>query len=212
MLSDISPGLVLGYLGIALSLLSTFMKSMKPLRIVALFGNLAGITYGYVEAVWPTFIGNLFLLQINGMRLLEIRRLLRDMEQARKNASIAEVLLPHMTLRKVAAGTTLFRRGDLAEEMLYLMSGEILLVEIDRTLKSGALFGEVGLFSRDSRRSQTAVCTSDCELYGMTREQLYALYYQDPRIGFNLMTLLVENLLPKNMEPPTPAAPRPIRG
>jgi hypothetical protein len=32
----------------------------------------------------------------------------------------------------------------------------------------------------------------------MTREQLYALYYQNPKIGFNLMGLLVENLLPRN--------------
>ncbi|MDO8788206.1 MAG: cyclic nucleotide-binding domain-containing protein [Sulfuritalea sp.] len=200
MLGDLSLGLTLGYLGIVLTLLSTFMKSMEPLRTVALLGNLVGMSYGYLEAVWPTFFGNLMLLPLNGIRLWEIRKLMRDMESARRDTSIAEVLLPHMKLRRIKAGTTLFHAGDIADEMLYLGTGEIHLVEIDKVLHAGTLFGEVGLFSRDSRRTQTAVCRSDCDLYGMTREQLYALYYQNPKIGFNLMGLLVENLLPRNIQ------------
>ncbi|OHC64323.1 MAG: hypothetical protein A2040_15105 [Rhodocyclales bacterium GWA2_65_19] len=208
MLGDLSLGLTLGYLGIVLTLLSTFMKSMEPLRTVALLGNLVGMSYGFLEAVWPTFFGNLMLLPLNGIRLWEIRKLMRDMESARRDTSIAEVLLPHMKLRRIKAGTTLFHAGDIADEMLYLGSGEIHLVEIDKVLHAGTLFGEVGLFSRDSRRTQTAVCRSDCDLYGMTREQLYALYYQNPKIGFNLMGLLVENLLPKNaLKAPAVTAP-----
>lgn len=207
MFHDVSPGLVVGYIGIGLSLLSTFMKSMQPLRAVAIIGNVAGICYGFAESVWPTFVGNLFLLQINTMRLWEIRKLLREMEKARKEQSIAEVLLPHMSPRTVRAGTLLFHRGDIAQEMLYLKSGEIELVEIGKILHPGTLFGEVGLFARDSKRSQSARCLTDCELYGMTRERLYALYYDNPRIGFNLMALVVENLLPQNVAPHGNAAP-----
>lgn len=199
-------GLFLGYAGIVLALLSCFMRSMEPLRMVALVGNLVGMTYGYMESVWPTFFGNLMLLPINGFRLWEIRKLIRDMNSARSETSIVDILLPHMKLRRVNAGTTLFRKGDLAEEMLYLQSGQIRLVEVDKSLEAGALFGEIGLFARDSRRSLSAVCETECELYSMTRERLYLLYFQNPRIGFNLMSLLVEHLLPSPAANAVPAS------
>ena len=200
-----SLGYVLGYLGIVLALLSCFMKSMQPLRSVALAGNLIGMAYGLLEGVWPTLIGNLLLLPINGVRLWEIRKLISDIENASKESSIAEVLLPHMQVRSVKAGTTLFHKGDMADEMLYLQNGRIRLTEINKTLEAGALFGEIGLFARDSKRSQTALCETDCELYAMTRERVYTLYYQNPKIGFNLMSMIVEHLLPENA--PTPQAP-----
>lgn len=193
-----SLGYALGYLGIVLALLSCIMKSMQPLRTVALAGNVIGMAYGYMEGVWPTFVGNLLLLPINGVRLWEIRKLISDIENATRESSIADVLLPHMQLRRVKAGTTLFHKGDLAHEMLYLQSGRIQLPEINKTLEAGALFGEIGLFARDSKRRQTAVCETDCELYAMTRERVYTLYYQNPKIGFNLMSMIVERLLPEN--------------
>lgn len=137
------------------------------------------------------------------MRLWEIRKLISDIENATKESSIADVLLPHMQLRSVRAGTTLFRQGDTAEEMLYLQSGRIRLTEINKTLEAGALFGEIGLFARDSKRSQTAFCETDCELYAMTRERVYTLYYQNPKIGFHLMSMIVEHLLPANAPQPS---------
>lgn len=78
-----SFGYALGYLGIVLALLSCFMKSMQPLRTVALAGNLIGMAYGLLEGVWPTFIGNLLLLPINGVHLWEIRKLISNIENTR---------------------------------------------------------------------------------------------------------------------------------
>lgn len=46
-----SLGYALGYLGIVLALLSCVMKSMQPLRTVALAGNLVGMAYGFLEGV-----------------------------------------------------------------------------------------------------------------------------------------------------------------
>jgi hypothetical protein len=199
----LSVGLVLGYLGIILALLSTFMKSMEPLRMVALVGNLVGMSYGYMESVWPTFFGNLLLMPINLVRLWEMRKLIHAMEQARGSDSVSELLLPHMKLSRLEAGHVLFSIGDSADEMFFLQSGSVRLNEIEKTLLAGSAFGEIGLFARDSRRTLTAVCETDCELYRMTRERFYMLYYQNPKIGFNLMSLVVERLLPVPAQQPT---------
>ena len=41
----------------------------------------------------------------------------------------------------------------------------------------------------------TVVCDTDCELYQMTDAQIYRLYYQNPKLGFFFMRLIVERLL-----------------
>lgn len=207
MLPEISLGLALGYLGIFLSLLSTFMRSMQPLRVVAIVGNLFGVIYGGVEGVWPTFFGNLCLLPINGYRLWEIRKLAVAIEEAQRGQSIVELLLPHMRRSEAKAGTRLFSKGDNADVMYHLQSGQIHLIEIDKTLTAPTMLGEAGLFARDCRRALSADCVTDCVLYDLTREQLFALYFQNPQIGFNLMQVLVENMLDKRPSPPPVPAP-----
>ena len=201
---DITLGLVLGYSGILLSLVSTFMRGMQPLRVVAMIGNVAGVMYGFMESVWPSFYGNLILLHINAYRLWEIRRLAMAIAEARSGGSILEILLPQMSLMPQKAGTVLFTKGDFADVMYYIHRGNVNLPEINKTMGDDTLFGEAGLFTRDSRRTLSAVCTTDCEIYSMTREHLFAIYYQNPKIGFNLMQMLVENLLDRRPPPPPP--------
>lgn len=204
MIEHSTVGLVLGYTGIGLSLLSTFMRSMQPLRMVAIVGNLCGLTYGFIDGVWPTFFGNMLLLPINSYRLWEIRKLAHAVMDARGGESIVGLLLPHMRLSHVKAGTKLFSKGDQADVMYYLRAGDIRLVEIDKHLGAQTLFGEAGLFTKDSQRTLSAVCESDCELYDLTREHLFTLYFQNPQVGFNLMQYLVESLLDRRPPPPPP--------
>lgn len=197
-----SLGAFLGYLGIVLCLLSSMMKSMVPLRAVALIGNVVGMAFGYLDDVMPTLIGNLLLLPINGYRLWEIKKLVRDIETAAKDSPIGEWLLPHMKLRRVRAGTVLFRQGDIAEEMFYLQQGEICLAEDGKRLGPGTLFGEMGMFAADSRRLRTVRCETDCEIYFMTREQVDTLYFQNPKLAFFLIRMIVERLAPAASPPP----------
>ncbi len=205
MFHEMTFGLAVGYVGLFLTLLSTFMRSMQPLRMVAILANIMGIIYGGLESVWPTFFGNLALLPINSYRLWEIRKLAIAIKDAEKGQSISELLLPHMRRVTMKAGTPLFTKGDHADVMYYIQEGEIRLIELDKVLGAKTMMGEVGLFARDCRRTLSAECVTDCELYDLTREQLFALYFQNPQIGFNLMQLLVENLLDKR--PPTPPKP-----
>jgi hypothetical protein len=68
-LSEIS-----GYVASTLVLLTFVAKDMRALRIVAIFSNLAFITYSTVEWLPPVLFLHLVLLPLNIVRLAEIVR------------------------------------------------------------------------------------------------------------------------------------------
>ena len=63
-----------GYVASTLVLLIFVAKDMRVLRIVAIFSNLAFITYGTVEWLPPVVFLHLVLLPLNIVRLAEIVR------------------------------------------------------------------------------------------------------------------------------------------
>lgn len=192
----------IGMLGGVFYLASHSMRRMVPLRILALASNVLFLTYAVLYAhfsigklvMLPEFLLNLILLPMNARRLLEIRRLTRQIEHASADSPVSEWLLPQMHLHKHKAGHTLFNKGDLADSIYYVAHGRLRLEEINSFLQAGDLLGEIGLFSPDKKRSLTVVCETDCELYCMSDEEVYQLYYQNPRLGFYFMRLIVERL------------------
>ena len=135
------------------------------------------------------------MILINSKKAWEIRTLVRAIEQAKSDTPIAEWLLPHMTRRQAKAGQTLWKKGDVATEMIYLESGTLRLVEHQEDLTPGSLIGEIGLFSPDNRRTLTVDCATDCTLYSLTTEAMAQLYYQNPKLGFHIMRLIVARLM-----------------
>jgi CRP-like cAMP-binding protein len=71
-----------------------------------------------------------------------------------------------------------------------LKKGRVKLVEFGKTLEPGAVFGEVGIFSRDAIRTSSAQVEEDAELYSLTSEKAIELFYQDPRFGFYIVRSL----------------------
>ena len=63
-----------GYVASALVLLTFVAKDMRVLRTVAIFSNLAFITYGTIEWLPPVLFLHLTLLPLNIVRLAEIVR------------------------------------------------------------------------------------------------------------------------------------------
>ncbi|HMS83059.1 MAG TPA: cyclic nucleotide-binding domain-containing protein [Nitrospira sp.] len=143
----------------------------------------------------PEFLLNAILLPVNFKRLLEIIRLTKQIEQATVESPVLDWLLPHMHLRKHNAGDALFRKGDKSHEVVYVAAGRLKLQEVDHYIEPGELIGEIGLFSAEKVRTMTVVCETNCELYTMTDEMIYHLYYQNPKLGFFFMQLIVERLL-----------------
>ncbi|UVT21384.1 MAG: Crp/Fnr family transcriptional regulator [Nitrospira sp.] len=194
---------IIGLLGCVFYLASHSQKEMISLRVLAVASNVVFIIFSVLHAHldisqlvgMPEFLLNFVLLPINTKRLLEIIRLTKQIEQATVESPVSEWLLPHMHLKKHRAGEVLFRKGDRAHEIVYVAEGRLKLQEIDHYIGPGELIGEIGLFSGEKVRTMTVICDTDCELYKMTDEMIYRLYYQNPKLGFFFMRLIVQRLL-----------------
>lgn len=194
MTTGVMIGYVLGTLGAGLMLASYLMKNMVPLRTAALAASVLLAAYASWIGSWPTLALYLAVIPINIKKVREIRRLVRAIESAKADTPLAEWLLPHMTRREAKAGDVLWRKGDVATEMVYVQQGRLRLVEHDEPLGPGSLVGEIGLLSPDHRRTGTIVCDTDCTLYTLSADGMAQLHYLNPRLGFHVMRLVVARL------------------
>lgn len=185
----------LGLLGAALMLASYLMKSMLPLRIAALTACCFLVAYGALKQALPTLLLYGALIPINVKKTLQMRRLVQSIARAKADTPVSEWLLPHMHRRTVAAGTTLWRKGDVATEMLYVEGAGLRLAEYGEAVAPGSLIGEIGLFAPDKRRTLTLEAVGDCVVYSLTAEEMALLYYQNPKLGFHVMRLIVARLM-----------------
>lgn len=188
-------GIVLGWIAAAFTLAAFVMKDMYRLRLFAIVANCAFIGYSYQLTLLSTLILHATLLPLNLHRLFQIIKLTKDIQKATLDSPVSEWLLPHMKKRKALAGEILFRIGDTADKMIYVHEGKIKLMEYGDILGPGSLVGEIGLFSLDKRRTQSVSCETDCELYELTDEGMQRLYYQNPKLGFHMMRLIVARLM-----------------
>jgi len=190
-----NAGTVLVGLGAASTGASFLMKRMVPLRVLALASNFCFIGYGFAAGVLGSVLVNAVLLPINAKRLWEIEKLSKEIARATQESPISEWLLPHMKRRSFRQGEVLFRKGDVADKLIYVANGQLKLTEIGVLIGPGELIGEIGLFSPERKRTQTARCETDCDVYEMTDEMIFQLYYQHPKLGFFIMRLVAERLL-----------------
>jgi len=187
-------GDVVGLIGGALMVASYLMRSMLPLRVVAVVACVFLVAYGALKEAIPTLALYAVMLVINARKALAVKKLVKDIETARADAPVAQWLLPHMKRREVKAGTRLWQKGDIATEMLYLHQGQLRLEEHQELLGPGAIVGEIGLFSPDARRTLSLRCDTDCVLFSLSAEGVAALYYTHPQLGFHVMKLVVARL------------------
>lgn len=194
-MTDFNIAYVYGFIGAGLMVTSYLMKSMLPLRVVALVACLFLVLYGYFAAAMPTLLLYGALIPINIKKTLQIHKLVKAIENAKSDTPISQWLLPNMTRRMAKAGTMLWNKGDVAKEMLYLESGSLRLVEYDEVLAPGSLVGEIGLFAPDNIRTLSLECVTDCTLFSLSAEGMARLYYQNPKLGFHVMRLIVARLM-----------------
>ena len=92
------------------------------------------------------------------------------------------------------AGTMLWSKGDRATEMLYVESGMVRLVEHGELLGPGTLIGEIGLLSPDNTRTLSVACETDCVLHSLSADGMAQLYFENPKLGFHVVRLIVARL------------------
>ncbi len=189
---------VLGYAASAAVLATFCMTTMIPLRILALASNVLFILYGYFDGLLPVVLLHATLLPVNALRLMQFQRLIRDMRRAGRKDLPIESLAPYMTKRSLAAGQTLVRKGEIADRLYVLANGELEITELGKTLKSGAVVGEIGVFAADQKRTATIVCRTDCSLFELTESKAKQLYFQDRSFGFAVLQLIIARLVENN--------------
>jgi CRP/FNR family cyclic AMP-dependent transcriptional regulator len=186
---------VIGFAGSALMFATFFMKTMIPLRVVAICANVVMISYTLIAGILPVCILQTALLPLNIVRLIQMRRLVARVKAAARGDFTIDPLLPFMNKESHGDGDVLFKVGDKGDRMYFLQKGAVRMQELDKRLRAGDVFGEIGLLSADKARTATAVCEGPCELYSVTQDVVFQLFYQKPEFSFFLVRLVTKRLL-----------------
>jgi CRP/FNR family cyclic AMP-dependent transcriptional regulator len=184
-----------GYLASALVLATFCMKTMIPLRAAAICSNVAFIVYGFYDNLYPVLVLHAILLPLNIWRAAQMLRLIRRVEAASKGDLSTDWLRPFMKETRLKAGEVVFNKGDHADRLYMIIAGEIHLEQIDHAMHAGDLFGEIGLFSADHTRTQTARARTDVDLLWISEGELAQICYQNPGMAFYFLKLTTNRLL-----------------
>ena len=182
-------------IGIALVMAGALVRTMMPLRWLAVASNLALVVFGALNPSYTTLMTAAVLLPINIYRAIEITRLARRVRAVEAASDHVRLWLkPYMKARKLRAGQTLFRKGDKAEHLFMLVDGQLQLTEIGKSIEPGRIFGEIALFSPAGLRTHTVRAVTGCTVLQIDDRTVKQLYYQEPTFGFHLIRLLAERL------------------
>ncbi|HZD91022.1 MAG TPA: cyclic nucleotide-binding domain-containing protein [Pseudolabrys sp.] len=184
---------VIGYAAAGLGILMFAMQTMIPLRVTAIAHNLGQIAFGLLTGVYPMVIQHTILLPLNAYRLIEMLNLIKHVKFASSGHSI-DWFKPFMNRRRIGSGTTLFRRGDDADHMLYLLDGRLHVEDIAVDILPGAVVGELGMLAPGRKRTQTVVCSEDAIVLEMPYSRIEQLYFQNPTFGFYFLNLSTARL------------------
>lgn len=187
--------LVVGFVGGILYIASHYMKTMVALRVGEIASNALFVVYGAMYPSWPTLALYGILVPLNSLRLYEMLQLIRKVRTASQGDLSMDWLKPFMHKHAFKKGTVLFRKGDHAEEMFYIVHGSCRVKELNLTVSAGQMLGELGFLSPDNTRTGTVECLEDVELLTITYDKVRELYFQNPSFGFYFLKLTSERLL-----------------
>lgn len=188
--------IAIGILGAVFTVVTHFMKTMIPLRRMAIAANIAFIVFSLANQTWILLSLHSVLILINIKRLREMHELVAKTKTAQsiEGLSLAS-LQPYMRIRKTADGEQIFRKGSHADHIYCVLSGQYRLVEIDKTLTIGAVIGEIGLFKPQRERSLTMICDRAGEIGQVSYSKLEELCLQNPEFGYQLLKQISAHLL-----------------
>ena len=179
----------LGYVAALLVLLTFSMRTMVHLRAVGIASNVFFIAYGTMSGAYPIMLLHCILLPLNTLRLYQILALLRHAESASQDGFDIDWLKSIASPRTIRVGEALFRKGEVADRMAFIVSGRFQLAGLGIEIGKGELTGELGLLAPTKTRTQTIECIADGQVLEITYEQVKLLYFQSPKFGYYLLAL-----------------------
>lgn len=185
----------LGFIAGALYIASHYMKTMVPLRLTEIASNTLFVVYGAMYPSWPTLTLYGILIPLNALRLYEMLELIKKVREAAQHDLSIDWLKPFMHKHTYERGAVLFRKGDTAEEMYYVVSGRCHVKEIDLEIDPGQLLGELGFIAPERKRTQTVECLDQVHMLIISYDKVSELYFQNPSFGFYFLKLTSERLL-----------------
>jgi CRP/FNR family transcriptional regulator, cyclic AMP receptor protein len=180
---------ILGYVAALLVFITFSMKTMVPLRLVGIASNVFFIGYGYLNPAYPVLILHAALLVLNLYRLREMLALVRNVEAALHGDLDMNWVKPFTATRTMKPGEVLFRKGDAAKEIIFIMSGSLRIPELGIAVPPGDVVGELGMLAPDNKRTASAVCVDGGDILVITYDQVRELFFQNPRFGYFFMRL-----------------------
>lgn len=193
-LLGMSPGDLVGYAAAVLVFATFWMKTMIPLRVLGLASNVLFIGYGYLAGAYPPLVLHVLLLPLNVLRLRQMLQLSQQVAQAAAGDLNMEWLKPFTSSHTMNAGDVLFRKGEPADRMFFVVSGQCRLLESGVDIARGDVVGELALLSPDKTRTQTLQCLAAGKLLEISYGQLRQLYFQNPKFGFYFIELISKRL------------------
>jgi CRP-like cAMP-binding protein len=185
----------LGALGALFYVASVSMKTVIPLRIAGIASAVFFLCYGILAASITTIFLYVILVPLNTLRLYQMIELVRKVRVAAGKDLSMDWLEPFMTKRKCRQGDVLFRKNDLANEMFLAAKGTYRVTELNKTIKSGEIFGEMGLLTSERRRTQSVDCVESGHVLAISYDKVRELYFENPEFGFYFLRLTSERLL-----------------
>jgi Cyclic nucleotide-binding domain len=183
-----------GYLAAGLVFFTFYMKTMIPLRVTGLCANVAFITYGALNGLYPVLILHVILLPLNGLRLMQMMTLTRQVREAAQGDLNMDWIKPFTTARHATAGEVVFRKGDEAPNLFVIVSGRYRLAESGIALSPPQVVGEFALLAPERKRTQTLECVEEGTLLQLGYSQVEQLFFQNPKFGFYFLKLITARL------------------
>src|SRR5262245_56461380 len=194
-MANITFANTLALLGAVFYVGTLLMRTIVPLRISAILGDVSFLSYSVIAHSITTFFLYLLILPINVLRLFQMMNLVKKARLSAQGDLSMDWLKPFMTRRRYRKGDPLFRKGEPANEMLLIVTGRYLVRELGIELSAGRIVGELGFLSPGNRRTQTVDCIEDGEVLYITYDKLLELYFQNPAFGYYFLRLTSERLL-----------------
>jgi len=193
-LADIDFVMIVSAAAVILNIIGYLMKTMIPLRMVAMTTNCLFILWSSLAGVYPTLVLNTILFPINALRFWQMKRLIRQVNEAANGDLSLDWLKPFTTKRHFAADTVLFQKGDPASELHFIISGRYRVVERGIEIGAGSIIGELGLLEPGKTRTATIECIEGGETLAISYDHVMQLYFQNPTFGFYFLQLSTARL------------------
>jgi hypothetical protein len=186
---------MLAYVASALTVGSLGMKTMLPLRIFALVGNVIFVAYGMLEHLWFVLLLNLVIVPVNVWRLVEIKRLIQNVRDAANENHVFDALMPFARRLTPKRGEMIIRKGDPSDSLYLVLEGSLWVEEAKAELGAGTVVGEIGVLSGTRKRTATVTAKTDCVLARVSADDFQQVYFTHPSVGLSLVRLVIDRLV-----------------